>query len=397
MLVTGFDIIFFWVARMMMLGLHFMKDVPFRTVYIHALVRDEKGQKMSKSKGNIIDPLETIEKYGCDALRFTFAAMSTPGRDIKLATGRIEGNRNFATKLWNAARFCQMNECNWKTGFDPSSVAQTVNKWIIGETMAAAGKVAQQLDLFRFDLAAHAVYDFVWNTFCDWYLEFTKPILAGSDETAKAETRAATAWVMGQILHVLHPFMPFITEALWAQFTNSSDMLITSRWPDSRLPEGCEAAQEEMNWLVRVIGAVRGVRAELNVPAGAQIPLQIKGASALQKGRLEKYEAMIVKLARLSGIAHSDVVAKGAAQAILDEATLMLPLAGVIDIDAERARLKKEGEKIASEIRKIEAKLGNKDFIDRAPSEVVDEHRMRKQEAESLLAKLESAQKSLAG
>ncbi len=216
-LVTGFDIIFFWVARMMMMGLHFMKDVPFETVYIHALVRDEKGQKMSKTKGNVIDPLDVIDKYGCDALRFTLAHMSTPGRDIRLAPGRIEGNRNFATKLWNAARYCEMNECKWDKDFDPGSVKQTVNKWIIGETKLAADKVAAHMDEYRFDLASSAAYEFIWNNFCDWYLEFTKPIIGGSDEGAKAETRATTAWVLGQIMHILHPFMPYITEELWDQ------------------------------------------------------------------------------------------------------------------------------------------------------------------------------------
>jgi len=395
-LVTGFDIIFFWVARMMMLGLHFMKEVPFKTVYIHALVRDEKGQKMSKSKGNVIDPIATIDKYGCDALRFTFATMSTPGRDIKLATSRIEGNRNFATKLWNAARFCQMNECVWIADFDPSGASQTVNKWIVAETKAAAEKVSHLIEAYRFDLAAHAAYDFVWNTFCDWYLEFTKPILTGGDDSAKAETRACTPWAMGQILHILHPIMPFITEELWAQFTESKDMLITSRWPEIAVPRDCEAAQSELNWLVRLIGSIRAVRAELNVPAGAEIPLQIKGSSEITQARLEKYKTIVLRMARLSGISRTDVAAKGSAQAVLDEATLILPLAEIIDLDKERARLKKEGEKLAAEIRKIEAKLGNKDFIDRAPPEVIDEQKSRKAEAEATLAKLESAQKSLA-
>ncbi len=396
-LVTGFDIIFFWVARMMMLGLHFMKDVPFKTVYIHALVRDEKGQKMSKSKGNVIDPLATIDKFGCDALRFTFATMSTPGRDIKLATSRIEGNRNFATKLWNAARFCQMNDCAWKADFDPAGVAQTVNQWIVAETKAAADKVASLIDVYRFDLAANAAYEFVWNTFCDWYLEFTKPVLTGGDDAAKAETRASTAWVMGQILHILHPFMPFITEELWGEFTGSPDMLISSRWPDIRVAEESAGAQGEMNWLVRLISSVRAVRAELNVPAGSEIPLHVKGASVLTKQRLEKYMNIIARLSRLSSVSYADTAAKGSAQAVLDEATLILPLEGVIDLDKERTRLQKEGEKLAAEIRKIEAKLGNKDFIDRAPPEVVDEQRMRKSEAEAIMIKLESARKNLIG
>ncbi|MFA4993871.1 MAG: valine--tRNA ligase [Bdellovibrionales bacterium] len=396
-MVTGFDIIFFWVARMMMFGTHFMKDVPFRTVYIHALVRDEKGHKMSKTKGNVIDPLSVIDKFGCDALRFTLANMSTPGRDIKLATSRIEGNRNFSTKLWNAARFCQMNECVWQADFDPSLAKQTVNKWVIGETKAAADKVAELLDAYRFDLASAAAYEFVWNTFCDWYLEFTKPVLMGSDEAAKAETRATTAWVLGQILHVLHPFMPFITEELWGEFTGSPNMLIAEKWPDFRVKSESQAARDEMNWLVRLISAVRTVRAELNVPAGSQIPLQIKGASKGTLDRLERHSAIVIRLARLSGIAPETPVSKGSAQTVLDEATLILPLAGVIDIDQERARLGKEAEKMIAEIRKIDAKLGNKDFTDRAPPEVVDEQRERKAEAEATLSKLAAAQRSLGG
>ncbi len=396
-LVTGFDIIFFWVARMMMMGVHFMKDVPFKTVYIHALVRDEKGQKMSKTKGNVIDPIDIIDKFGCDALRFTLATMSTPGRDIKLATSRIEGNRNFATKLWNAARFCQMNECAWVADFDPATVTQAVNQWVIGETKVAVDKVAGLLDDHRFDLASTAAYEFVWNGFCDWYLEFTKPILMGENESAKAETRATTAWVLGQILHLLHPFMPYITEELWREFTGSQAMLITAKWPEIMAQAEGHAAQDEMNWLVRLISSIRAVRAELNVPAGAQIPLHVKGASAQTMARLDRHQAIIARLARLSSVTPTEVVAKGSAQTILDEATLILPLAEIIDIAQESARLKKEGEKIAAEIGKIEAKLGNKSFVDRAPPEIVEEQRERKAEAEATLARLEAARESLVG
>ena len=361
------------------------------------LVRDEKGQKMSKSKGNVIDPLDVIDKYGCDALRFTLANMSTPGRDIKLAASRIEGNRNFVTKLWNAARFCQMNECEWVVDFNPASVTQTVNKWIVGETKLAADKIAALLDDYRFDLASSAAYEFLWNTFCDWYLEFTKPILLGADDKAKKETRATTAWALGQILHLLHPFMPFVTEELWATFTGSKDMLITAKWPVLQAQKEIEVAQDEMNWLVRLITAIRAVRAELNVPAAALIPLQVKGAAAETKARLERHHAVIARLARLSDVAHVSAVVKGSAQEILGEATLILPLAEIIDLDQERVRLKKEGEKIAAEIKKIEAKLGNKEFVERAPPEIIEEQRERKAAAEATLAKLEAAQKSLAG
>jgi len=396
-LVTAFDIIFFWVARMMMMSLHFMKDVPFRTVYMSALVRDEKGQKMSKTKGNVIDPLDMIEKYGCDALRFTLANMSTPGRDIKLAPARIEGNRNFATKLWNAARFCQMNECRWDVGFKPEAVQHVVNGWIIGETAAAATKVATLLDDYRFDLSSSAAYDFVWNIFCDWYLEFTKPILMGTDEVAKAETRATTAWVLAQILKILQPFMPYITEALWQELVGKEQLLMTQAWPLVSTTAAQQAARDEINWVVRLIGAVRATRAELNVPAGAQIQLQIKDASPASLARLARHQDIILRLARLAAITPVTAVPKGAAQAVVDEALLILPLADVIDLEQERTRLGKESEKLAAEIHKLKAKLANQDFVNRAPPEVVEEHRERVTEAEATLGKLLAAQKSLAG
>lgn len=395
-LVTGFDIIFFWVARMMMMGLHFMKDVPFRKVYMHALVRDEKGQKMSKTKGNVIDPLDMIEKYGCDALRFTLANLSTPGRDIRLAPARIEGNRNFATKLWNAARYCQMNECVWDASFDPAKATHTVNRWIIGETKRAADKVAGLLDQYRFDLTTSAAYDFIWNSFCDWYLEFTKPILMGTDEAAKAETRATTAWVLAQMLKILHPFMPYITEELWQQIVGDETLLISTVWPE--LPDSVVNADagDEIDWVIRFISTIRTIRAELNVPAAAQIPVQIKDANAHSRALFATHQPVITRLARLSGVTFVETLPKGAVQTPLNEATLILPLAGIIDIAQERVRLGKESDKIAAEIRKIDAKLANSSFVDRAPPEVVDEQRARKAEAEALLQRLGTMQKSLA-
>ncbi len=396
-LVTGFDIIFFWVARMMMMGLHFTGKTPFETVYIHALVRDEKGQKMSKTKGNVIDPLDVIAQYGCDALRYTLANLSTPGRDIRLATSRIEGNRNFVTKLWNAARFCEMNECKWVKGFDPAKVTQPVNAWIVGEVKLAADKVAACFDEYRFDLASSAAYDFVWNIFCDWYLEFTKPILMGTDEAAKAETRATTAWVFGQMLHILHPVMPYVTEELWAQSVGG-DMLITGTWP--KLPESL-IVPTDINWVKELIEKIRATRVELNVPAAAKIKLLVKNPGKEIVDRIQANLSYIVRLARLvdDGIPYSieTEIPKGAAQIVLGDVTVALPLADIIDLDAERGRLSKETEKWTAEIRKIEGKLGNKDFVDRAPPEIVDEHRARKAEAEAMLQKLEAARKSLAG
>jgi len=405
-LVTGFDIIFFWVARMLMLGLHLMKEekqkegkdfVPFKDVYIHALVRDEKGQKMSKTKGNVIDPLDIIDKYGCDALRFTLANMSTPGRDIKLATGRIEGNRNFATKLWNAARYCEMNECKWDAKFDPAVVKHAVNRWIIGETKQTADKVAGLINDYRFDLSSSAIYDFVWNTFCDWYLEFTKPLLKPESQYID-ETRAVSAWVLGQILKVLHPIMPYITEELWGQLTGGEQLLIKTAWPNLSGAEDYEADRAEINWLVKFISTIRAVRAELNVPANIEITLHVMGANDQSKAWFIKHIAAITRLARIGHYSINETkMTKGSAQAIVNEMTLVLPLADVIDLEQERARLDKEIEKHKAEIKRIDVKLANKDFTDRAPPEVVEEHKERKAEAEAMVAKLEAARKSLGG
>src|SRR5712672_1153597 len=288
-LVTGFDIIFFWVARMMMMGLHFMGDVPFRTVYIHALVRDARGQKMSKSRGNVIDPLELIDRYGCDALRFTLAALASPGRDIKLAESRVESSRNFATKLWNAARYAEMSGCAREPGFDPRGCRLTVNRWIAGATRDCAAGVTESLETYRFDEAAHRLYHFLWGTFCDWYLEFTKPILQGDDPDARRETQATTAWVVGQTVHLLHPIAPFITEELWQQIGGDKPgMLMVSAWPDLPPDLHDRHAAAEMEWVVAAISAIRAIRTEVNVPAGARVPLLVKDADATALARLER-------------------------------------------------------------------------------------------------------------
>ncbi|MEA2834359.1 MAG: valyl-tRNA synthetase, partial [Methylobacteriaceae bacterium] len=288
-LVTGFDIIFFWVARMMMMGLHFMGDVPFRRVYIHALVRDEHGQKMSKTKGNVIDPLVLIDKYGADALRFTLTALTAQGRDIRLSESRVEGYRNFATKLWNAARFCQMNECYPVPGFDPASVKLPVNRWAVGELALTAAKVADALDGLRFSEAALSVYQFAWGSFCDWYLEFTKPLLATGGEAA-VETRATTAWLLDQILLLLHPTMPFISEELYEKLDDrGAHLLATSDWPEFGDGFVDEGAKAEIDWLVRLISAIRSTRSDINVPASAIIPLILKDAGADTLRRVDEY------------------------------------------------------------------------------------------------------------
>ncbi len=321
-LVTGFDIIFFWVARMMMMGLHFMEEVPFRDVYIHALVRDEKGQKMSKSKGNVMDPSALIDTYGADALRFTLAAMAAQGRDIKLSTQRVEGYRNFATKLWNAARFAEMNECVRRRDFDPSKVKETVNRWIAGETERAARAVTENLEAYKFNEAAAAVYEFVWGEFCDWYLELIKPILAGDDEAAMAETRATVAWTLDQILKLLHPFMPYITEELWAHAVEHGEkrenLLALSQWP---VFSGLVDAEvdEEIGWVVRLISEIRSVRTEMNVPVAAKMPLALPNAGPALRERAKRHEETISRLARLDSITFPKTAPKGAAVIVVGD------------------------------------------------------------------------------
>jgi len=389
-LVTGFDIIFFWVARMMMMGLHFMHEVPFHTVYIHALVRDEKGQKMSKSKGNVIDPLELIDAYGADALRFTLAAMAAQGRDIKLAKSRVEGYRNFGTKLWNAARFAEMNGVALDPNYDPLAARVTVNRWIAGETARTEALVRKALNEYKFNEAAAALYQFVWNVFCDWYLELIKPILNGTDEAAKAETRATTAWVMDQILLLLHPFMPFVTEELWQQTAKRGQWLIASDWPAYK-GLGDAAADAEMEWVIRFVSEVRSVRAEMNVPAGAKIGCVLVSANSDTRRRADAWENEIMRLARLSSITFEDSVPKASAQIVLNEATVALPLEGVIDFAAEKVRLVKELEKIAKDTAAIDGRLNNPGFVAKAPPDVLEESRERKAELESRKAKVDEA------
>jgi len=394
-LVTGFDIIFFWVARMMMMGLHFMKDVPFRKVYIHALVRDEKGQKMSKSKGNVIDPLVMIEKYGCDALRFALTALSTPGRDIKLSPARIEGYRNFATKLWNAARFCEMNGCVFDPTFDHRAVQQTVNQWIVSKVAATEEKLRGHYAEHRFDFIAQTLYQFVWNDFCDWYLELAKPILQTEGAVGQAETRATTAWVLAQMLKLLHPVMPFITEELWESMGIAPGQMLMLQ-PLPNLVVMPTDAADEVRWLIALISDVRAVRSELNVPVASFVALQIKGASAVTQQRLKMHEATIKRLARVERIELVTLAPKQAAQIVLDESTLFLPLADVIDLAQERARLEKESVKLQQEIAKLAQKLSNDDFVAKAPPEVVEEQRQRLAENQAVLEKLQVAKKAVA-
>jgi len=400
-LVTAHDIIFFWVARMMMMGMHFMREVPFDEVYIHALVRDAKGQKMSKSKGNTMDPLELIDRFGADALRFTLAAMAAQGRDIKLSEQRIEGYRNFGTKLWNAARFAQMNECAVWDQYDPRSPEQTVNKWIVGETAKAAAAVTRELEARRFNEAAGALYKFVWNVYCDWYLEFIKPLLNGDDEAAKTETRRTAAWVLDQILILLHPFMPFITEELWkklGEFGAKRDgMLITEAWPQLSLELVDEEAEAEIDWMVQLIAETRSTRSELNVPPAAKIPLLLLGADRATEARLERYQDLIDRMARLEYSTSAKEAPAGSVTFVIDGATVALPLQGVVNLPAEAARLAKEIAKLEGEVAKMDQKLGNKQFIEKAPEEVVEELRERREEAATSAVKLQHALTQIRG
>jgi valyl-tRNA synthetase len=389
-LVTGFDIIFFWVARMMMMTLHFQKVEPFHTVYVHALVRDEKGQKMSKSKGNIIDPLELIDEYGADSLRFTLIALAAAGRDIKLSAQRVEGYRNFMTKLWNAAVFCERNECVLDEGFDPASARETLNRWILGELGKTRDAVTEALETYRFNEAAGALYHFVWGTFCDWFIEFAKPVFAGEDAAAKAETRKTAALVLERILRLMHPIAPFVTAELWDHCKAPGEgEIIVADWP-AATPVDADA-EREMGWVVRMISEIRSARAEMNVPPGAKITLAINGMSDGARVWLDRHDALIRRLARVEDVTHVDAVPKGAIQLVVDEATIAIPLAGVIDLDAERARLEKAIAKADGEIGKIEKKLGNEKFVANAPEEVVAENRDRLAEEQAQRAKLADA------
>jgi valyl-tRNA synthetase len=392
-LVTGFDIIFFWVARMMMMGLKFMGEVPFREVYIHGLVRDERGQKMSKSKGNVIDPLELIERYGADALRFTILASTAQGRDIRFGESRVQGYRNFGTKLWNAARFCELNACELDPAFAPAGCRQIVNRWVISKLAQAENRTRAALESYRFNDAANALYHFTWNEFCDWYLELAKPLLGGDDEEAKAETRATAAWTLAQLLHLLHPLTPFVTEELWLRrYGAPGGPLIAASWPelDPALVDG--EAEAELDWLIRAISALRAARSELDVPPAAKLKLVVRDASPVTGARLAEHREALLRLARLAEIEVSqEPVPRGSLQVVVDEATFAVPLAGVIDLEQERQRLDRELAKAREELARFDQKLANPKFLDRAPADVVETQRARRAEVEQTRQKLEAA------
>jgi valyl-tRNA synthetase len=395
-LVTGADIIFFWVARMIMMGQHFMGDIPFKHVYIHPLVRDEHGQKMSKTKGNVIDPLVIIDKYGADAMRFTLASLAAQGRDIKLSENRVEGNRNFVTKIWNAARFTEMNECKLDPHFNPKDVKHPLAKWIIMECVELSQRVEDSLMAYKFNEAAQSLYQFTWGTYCDWYLEFIKPLFAGEDEIIKAEIRATSAWVFAQLLHLLHPFMPYVTEELWEKrFGSPKSMLIQAKWPDFSSLEDLKdrQTQNEMDWLIRFISEIRALRSEMNVPPSSFVPLCLKDVSSLTSDRLKIHEVLLKRLARLSDITIvvDGTIPKGAVQGVLDEATFYVPLADIIDFGKEKERLSREINKIDETLQKIDQKLGNEQFVSKAPAEIVIQFKQQQEEAQQKRQKLEKA------
>ena len=412
-LVTGFDIIFFWVARMMMMGIHFMGETPFKTVCIHGLVRDEKGQKMSKSRGNVMDPLELIDAYGADAVRFTLCALAGPGRDIKLAKQRIEGYRAFATKIWNASRFCEMNGIAPRTDFDPSSARLPLSRWILDAANNAVAEANAALEAFRFDDYAGACYRFTWNTFCDWFLEFAKPVLNGPDGADKDEVKGAAQHVLGTILRMLHPVMPFLTEELWHRMGYGAEgSLIRAAWPEAVSVADAEQARAEYGWVVSLISDIRSARSELNVPPSAVLPFaEAVNASDQHDGLARRDEAfernlpLIERLARVKIGAPDAFWDRGAAvraagasiQIVNGGQTYLLQLGDSIDLAAERARLAKERARIAGEAQKIEAKLGNETFVSRAPEEVVEENRERLAAAKVEMARLDAAMARIAG
>jgi valyl-tRNA synthetase len=392
-LISGFDILFFWDARMAMQGIEFMGEPPWKTLYLHGLVRDAQGQKMSKSKGNTVDPLGLIDKYGADALRFTMAAMESQGRDIKLDEKRVEGYRNFATKLWNAARFLQMNGVGASQSIAAPAAELPVNRWIIGEVVETLAKLNRAFDELRYDDMANAIYHFVWDRFCDWYVELVKGAF-------DAETKAVAAWAFDQILVVLHPLMPFITEELWHAMPVPSEVeggdrpydLIVAKWPEPEAKVDPDA-KTEMEWLIELVSQIRSARTELNVPPGAKVHLFAGEAPERTADRLDRHYPMLARLARLESIQLSAFNGTGAAQVLVDGTSYAIPLEGIIDLDAEKARLAKAAEAAEKERDSLAGRLSNPNFVERAKPEAVEkaraDHAEKAAEAERYRAALE--------
>jgi valyl-tRNA synthetase len=384
LLVSGFDILFFWDARMLMMGEAMTGQNPWPRLYLHGLVRAADGQKMSKSKGNVVDPLGLIDKYGADALRFFMAAMESQGRDVKMDEKRVEGYRNFATKLWNAARFCQSNGIGASQSLAATAATSAVNKWIIGEVVETLSALDQAMADLRFDAAANAIYHFVWDQFCDWYIELIK----GNFD---AETKAVAGWVLDQILVMLHPFMPFVTEELWSKLGERPYELIVAQWPQPQA-EVDAGAKAEVDWLIALIGSLRTAKNELGIAPGAKLDAYLPEPSAATRGIIERNPASIDRLARLNGIRFEAAPAGAAMQVGAGDANVIVPLEGVIDIAAEKARLAKALEVSTKEAKSLEGRLSNPSFVEKAKPEAVEkaraDHAMHQAEAERLAAAL---------
>ena len=390
-LISGFDILFFWDARMAMQGLHFMKEVPWKTLYLHGLVRAADGSKMSKSKGNTVDPLGLIDQYGADALRFFMAAMESQGRDIKMDESRVEGYRNFATKLWNAARFAQSNGIGASKTLRAPEAKLAVNRWIIGETQTALDKLNAAFEELRFDGMADIVYHFVWDQYCDWYLELIKPAFVdGEKQDMDAESQTVAGWVLDQILVMLHPFMPFITEELWHEMGPRSYDIIHAKWPEPRA-EVDAAASAEIEWLIKLVGEVRTAKNELGIPPGTKMGAFVRDAGELAKARLQSQRPAIARLARLENVSIHDAPEGGSIQLVVDEATFVLPLEGVIDLGSERARIEKAIAALSKELAGLDGRLGNANFIERAKPEAVEKARADHAEKASEVERLQAA------
>jgi valyl-tRNA synthetase len=435
-LVTGFDIIFFWVARMIMMTLHFRKEVPFHTVYVHGLVRDGEGQKMSKSKGNVIDPIDlidgieldqllekrtagmmqpqlakTIEQatrkqfpdginaYGTDALRFTYFSLASTGRDIKFDIGRIEGYKNFCNKIWNAARYVLMNCEDQDCGLDASAELELslADRWIISQLQETEAAVASAVAHYRFDHASQALYEFIWNQYCDWYLELSKPVLWDDNAPAAAKrgTRRTLIRVLETWLRLLHPFMPFITEEIWQTVGplagKSGPTIMLQPYPRTDEKGVDTVANADIEWLKGVIVGIRNIRGEMNIPPGKELNVLLANGDDRDKKRLDDNRTFLKKLAKLADITwlSTNEPAPVAATALVGELEILVPMAGLIDKDAELARLDKEIEKLAKDVSRIQGKLGNPAFVDKAPADVVTKERDKMQSQQQALATLQ--------
>ncbi len=390
-LITSFDILFFWVARMMMMGLHFMNDVPFYYVYLHALVRDAQGQKMSKSKGNVIDPLTIMDKYGTDAVRFTLAAFAAQGRDIKLSEERIEGYRHFVNKIWNAARLLLMHASDLHD-YDAhvqEDKLNSVEKWIISRLNKTISETRKALDEFNFDVAAKGLYQFFWHEYCDWFLELSKPDLSGQNPERATISRAVALWVLDSTLRLLHPFMPFVTEELWHHLPGRKGYIMVTDFPKVQTRRQFPEAEEEIELLKTVITGIRNIRAELGIHPGTKVNVLFLPHSTLSEGVIASHKDEISILARVSElekIASEAEKPKGAASFITEEVEIFVPLAGLVDISQELEKLEREKTKAEKELKRVEGKLSNENFLKKAPQEIV---KKEEQKRASLLARLE--------